>query len=215
MKNSIQSFKTFLLAGFLLFALYGIAIAVPIVGYDGLEGLGSFEGDFSYSYTSDTTATIDVSLTNTSPEDNGGYLTSFAFLFPETASYTDVTFSSSNENFSLLDGSISAPPYDDFDLGGSSTSNWLAGGSPEGGIFVGDFATFTFSLLGEGFLGLDEQSFFNAGDPWFVARFRGFLDGGSDKVPAKPPSEVPEPAIMFLFGIGLVGMATLGNKRKF
>lgn len=177
----------------LLFAS-GIAFALPIAG---TGQLGSFAGDFTYNL-----GIITVSLTNTSPVANGGYLTAFAFGLPGSVTGT---LDSVPEGFSLLGGSggsISVRPFKDLDLGASSTKgDWLGGGSPKDGLGVGQTGIFKFSLAGN-FSSLTEESFSIAGDPWFAVRFRGFEDGGSDKV--VPGNPVPEPVSMLLFGTGAV-----------
>ena len=104
--------------------------------------------------------------------------------------------------------------------------NWDGGGKSSYGIAVNQTETFSFQLFGTDLSGLDEQSFFDQisvkkqgndfvefdGGEFFVARFRGFEDGGSDKVPDPPPS-VPEPTTMLLVGTGFLGLA--GFRRKF
>lgn len=196
---------------FLVFFLVNIstAVAIPI---EGSGSLGSFEGTFDYN---PSTATLDVSLTNTSPDSNGGYLTAFAFLNPNDA-ISDVTFySSTSANFGLIggpsfDGSINVQPYGYFDIGASSTGNqWQGGGDPKDGIGVGDTESFQFIFAGTDLDQLTTLSFFNE-DPAFLARFRGFEDGESDKVSAAP---VPEPSTILLLGLGLVGLAGFGRKK--
>jgi hypothetical protein len=157
-----------------------------------------------------------VELHNTSPADGGGFLTAIAFDNPG-GRITGAALSSTNPNFQLLGqpgdgGRVPAPPFGDFDLGASTSGKFLGGGSPGGGIGAGESATFTFDLSGQGLDELSAESFLgeppataggDLGPAAFVARFRGFGNGGSDKVPgyladtAPPPGseEVPgEPA---------------------
>ncbi len=191
----------------------------------GLEGLGSFTGSFDYIAVDSSHAILTVQLSNTSSSGGGGYLTAFAFDDPY-GRVTGVTLGSTNPNFQLLggtgeSGSISAPPFGHFDIGASSSGSFLGGGSPVGGIEVGDNATFIFTLSGDDLDDLTADSFFGSQtlspcDPpsvAFIARFRGFVNGGSDKVPGvcppvpdSPPPVVntPEPGALTLAAVALV-----------
>ncbi len=210
--------------------VFGVSLnvwAVPMFGDSttgSTEGIGSFVGDFEYSFESATQAQIIVQLTNNSPSNNGGYLTAFAFNNPEDL-ITGSTFGTTLSSFSLIgaptfDNSISVRPFGDFDEGASTSNSWLGGGAPSTGIAVGDSETFTFNLTGSNLNELSEADFLNtlsydaaSGQSyWFAARFRGFDDGGSDKVPANNP--IPEPATMLLFGTGLASLASFRLRKK-
>ncbi len=217
-----------------VFALFCAGPAVraePIYGNDGTEGLGRFEGTFTYAPTDGASATLAIQLTNTSELTNGGFLTAFDFNNPG-GKITGATLASSNPHFALMgapgfaDG-ISAAPFGQFDLGASSTGGqFLGGGNPNHGIPAGGSASFTFALTGSGLDGLTEQSFFDEfssppGDEdfrkaFFVARFRGFEDGGSDKVPGEPGggggtiSLTPEPSTFVLAAASLAGLLGYG-----
>jgi hypothetical protein len=210
--------------------LAGQGIAGPIVGVNGLEGLGQFEGDFEYKPES---ATLLVKLVNTSPVGNGGYLTAIAFNNPGSR-ITGAILSSTNTNFGLLglpslQNGVSGSPFGDFDLGASVGGSFLAGGSPSLGVGVGDSVLFTFTFTGTELDKLTAKSFFDTlsssasagqGPRAFVARFRGFDKGGSDKVPGDPGAIVdpppggikivsaPEPASLTLAGIALICLTT-------
>lgn len=215
--------KHILICIILVFGLTSSVCGMPIYGNSSTgstEGIGSFTGDFQYMSASDISASILLSLTNTSPAGNGGYITAVAFNNPGNL-ISSVLLPSSPANFSLIGGSgfnnsIDADPFGDFDIGAASTTAWLGGGSPTGGIPVGSTGSFTFSLTGTGLAGLTTQSFinelsYNSGQAnWLSVRLRGFDDDGSDKVPGAP---IPEPGTIMLLGSGLMGVAAYGRKR--
>jgi hypothetical protein len=214
-----RKISTILLLGVSLACLYLYPISAAAAPIAGNGPLGSFTGDFSYD---PVTGTITVALTNTSPAANGGYLTSFAINNPDGA-ITGVTLDSTDPNFALLgigtlDNTIKASPFGKFDIGASSTkAQLLGGGKPSFGIAPNRSATFTFSVIGGE--GLYLQDFLNelssnpggGGAQFFIARFRGFADGGSDKVPG---TAVPLPPTLILFVTGLVGLVGLGRNLR-
>ena len=202
--------KSFLLTIFILVATAVPSFALPISGSNGLNGLGSFSGTFEYDQTN---FTIRVSLTNTSPAANG-YLTAFAFNIPDSFTVTGIGFNATGYEFSELTSPINAAPFGSFDTGaGLSSANWEGAGDPKDGIPVGATGSFIFTLFGTGLESLTTANFFSQPDPWFVARFMGFNDGGSDKVPNDPNTPVPEPATMLLLGAGLIGLGFFSRKR--
>jgi hypothetical protein len=162
------------------------------------SNLANFTGSLTYTdsiISPATSATLQISLTNTTSVAQGGFLTGFVFNNPGN-SITGVSLSGTNTNFKLLGGTtfnntINGAPFGTFDIGAALGGKFLGGGSPNGGIPVGGTDTFTFSLTGTGLNTLDATSFQNelsnspggGGAQFFVARFRGLV-GGSDKVPA-------------------------------
>ncbi len=182
-------------------AMLGASIQ-PSLAVTGIEGLGSVDVQASYD---SSIFELTLELTNTSPVDNGGYLTAFAFENPQDWVSNITTFSSSNSNFALMGGTsfmdtIQASPFGDFDIGASATGGqWLGGGNPSGGIAAGDMDTFSFILAGTN---LDTVTLEDFGS--LAIRMRGFDGGGSDKI----LTPVPELStwIMMLVGLGVLGL---------
>ena len=71
--------KIFLCSFLFVFAFVANSFAIPIFG---TGNLGSFEGSFDFSASDDTTAQLIVTLKNTSPVANGGFLVAFKVLLP-------------------------------------------------------------------------------------------------------------------------------------
>jgi len=115
-----------------------------ITGVNALNGLGAYEGTFDYNPVDATHGTLKITLKNTSPAANGGYLTAFLFNNPGQH-ITGATLSSSNLHFQLLGGSsfnnsVNGAPYGRFDLGASTFKSFEGGGNPSNGIAVGNSA---------------------------------------------------------------------------
>jgi MYXO-CTERM domain-containing protein len=170
-------------------------------------GLGSFSGEMSFTATGATTGTLSVTLTNTSPVANGGWLTAFAFDVIDGLSLT--LASAPSASWGLLTNA-SGSPFGTFDFGASTSNSWEGGGPPSLGIGVGGTGVWTFAVTAVSsavLSGATEASFFDATDGHaFVVRFRGFEDGNSDKVVGVP---VPAPG-----AIALLGLAGLVARRR-
>lgn len=214
------------------------ANAAPIAGNG---NLGDFTGDFSYNAA---THTISVSLTNAATTLPGGLITGFAFNLPQQpGAITGVTYNATGPNgttFSLLGGatfnnSVPVSPYGDADIGAALGGSWLGGGSPNAGVAIGQTGTWTFLLTGNNAIldTLTTQQIYDTlttggggGQYGFLVRFKGFDNGGSDKVPGGPvgdpdppinpggnPDPVPEPTTLAVFG-ALAGFGALGYRFR-
>ncbi len=179
----------------------------------GLEGNGSYTGSMTWTYLGSGAGSLSISLTNTSPAANGGYLTGLAF---NTVDGLTMGLTSGRAGFSFV-SPVAANPFDHFDVGAALGGDWLGGGNPAGGIGVGVSDTFVFGVSGDDSLlsSLSEVSFFDldaSGRYRFAARFRGFANGGSDKVTADF-TPVPIPMPLAVAGAGLLAVGFIRRRR--
>jgi hypothetical protein len=149
---------------------------------------------------------LTITLTNTSPAANGGFITADAFDLP--AGVTGTLFSTTDADFALTSGNINVAPNGTRNTLISTSGDYEGGGQPSVGIGTGQSATFVVQLSGT----ITQAQFatiFNSE----AIRMRGFADGSSDKdlITTNP---VPEPMTMILFGTGLAGVAAKARRRR-
>lgn len=191
--------------------------------------VSSFEGTFHYTADSSSSATISVSLTNTTSIPFGD-LTGFAFNNPNN-SITGVTFSSTDPDFGLLGGSsfnntITAFPFGRFDLGASTGSSIF--GDAGQGLAPGESGTFTFLLTGNNLDQLTAATFFETPSAAtrfhflqaeFITTYRYLVilpDIAPGEAQSDPPPQLPEPSAVVLAGIGagLFGFSAWRRYRR-
>lgn len=180
------------------------------VGSNGIEGLGSFSALVTYAYASGSTASLTISLTNTTSAATGGYVTALALTGAEGVSALSFV-SSTDVDFAALSGPVSANPFGDFMSGTSTSSSWTGGGSPTVGVGTGQTAEFNFVLTGTAgaLAGLDATTVLAPeNDLGFAVRFRGMNNGGSDKVLGYT---IPGPGALAL--MALAGVVTSRRRR--
>lgn len=234
------------LAALTLFLAPGLARAafIPdsityIQGTTGTSGPGYFTGSVAVDNLSTTSAVIRVSLANTSPIANGGFITGFAFNDPNSTTKGNIsTVTSFSQSYSpagappannmlligtpTFDNTISGSPYGSFDIGAAVGGDLLGGGAPQPGVEVGQTGTFLFTVSGTNLDKLTSANILNTlstGGAAFMVRFRGFTDGSSDKVlsgvicpPPLPPPPPPRPgAVPAPAGLllGIIGVGCL------
>ncbi|CAN5400821.1 hypothetical protein BH23VER1_BH23VER1_31860 [soil metagenome] len=208
-----------------------VTTAVDVAG-DG--PLGKVEGTVSYTPFSPTAGKLSFALTNTSPVGNGGFMTALVFDLPNSVSYDSFRFSSisSTPAFSpILDNGngnspTKAEPYGAFKVGASSTGDFLGGGRPNSGLPVGETGWFDFALTGSGLNTLTIADFVEAGSVFgedgvfFVTRFMGFEDGGSNKTEVgvtffhHVPDSGTSLALLAPCVLGLLAACSRGRRRS-
>jgi len=184
--------------------------------FSSTEGLGSFDGLLDYDADLfSTVGTLQIMLTNTSAPENGGYITGFLFNIASAEDATATLLSDPESIYPFeqcVGNGLSGRPYGNpYDAGAALGGKFLGGGNPTGGIAVGDTGSFMFRIESADAGALTASSFLDGGpyDFDFLVRFRGFDDGGSDKVPAVM---IPLPAPIALGAVGLVA-AMIGAAR--
>jgi hypothetical protein len=192
------------------------------------SGLGSFTGSIVVTPNGDDAAILTITITNTSPLANGGFITAIAFNNPDdviTGAVLDPDPPAApGENFGLdFDpNDVNGAPFGQFDFVLSTGGSFNGGGPPANGLAVGETGVFVIDITGVGADELTQEDFENAfsvppgdgqGVQFLVVRFRGFEDDGSDKVAANvgTGAVVPEPASVAL---GLCGAAGLAGVRR-
>lgn len=178
---------------------------------DGHGTIGKYDGSLGFSHTAgNSSATLTITLNNLLSTASGGKLTGFVLNGPAVSGLTYALTAKPNSSWSKTGAAENAAPFGSYSLGAALGGSFLGGGSPNPGLAVGSSFSFEFSVNGASSLleTLSASSFWNGmnGNPAFLARFKGFTNGGSDKSPAALAMQVvPIPAPVLLAGAGLLG----------
>lgn len=173
------------------------------------ESLGTFNGTLRYEFDpfSDR-GLLTIAMTNTSAPANGGYITGFLFNIPGNDQLATASLESASYPFQQAFGNgLDAMPFGTYDAGAALDGNFQGGGSPNDGIGVGETGEFLFAITANDANTFNAADFINGstGDD-LVLRFRGFVNGGSDKVIG---TIIPAPG-----ALALLGLAFAADRRR-
>lgn len=166
----------------------------------------SFTGSIGYNFESGSIGTLTVSLTNTTEESVGGYLTGFVFDIASIDANASATLFSGTNAYFEDTGEENASPFGTFDAGAALGANWSGGPTPAFGIpailglEAGPNEIFVFTVSANDASTLSAASFLGDDMNWFAVRFRGLTNGDSDKLLV-----VPVPTSL-LAGAGMLGL---------
>lgn len=220
MKNSLTRHAPRVLCALVMaLALPGINAGEAHAGFisiqsdtsNSTEDLGTFTGSIDYTYGSGNNGALIITLTNTSAAANAGLITGFVFNIDSADAEACAVLDDATHPFQDTQGGSAVPFGSDFDAGAALGGSFLGGGSPNAGIAVGATGTFTFQVIASDASSLTASSFINGPYAFdFIVRFKGFANGGSDKVPAIDLM-VPSPGALALFGFAAIGV---GRRRR-
>lgn len=179
--------------------LLSLSAQASIITEETLTGTGSL-GEYSAHFSWDGSA-LEINLTNLSEPNNGGFITGLLLNLPHMSDFDSASTDTSLVSLMPDSGPYNGAPYGSYDYGYALGGNFLGGGNPNGGIGIGETGHFEFTDW-SGAENFDVADFFNnlatleTNDTQLVVRFKGFEDGGSDKVPGvfnPPPVDEPPP----------------------
>ena len=200
-------------------------------GETSTSGLGKFGGFFKYTHISgQKTASLELSITNLLATGEGGKITAIALNLAGTPNVGlgGFTTTSGHSSFGLFANPSQTSPWGAFEYSVALGSNFNGSGSPNPGVVRGATGVFKINVLGVATVleSLSASSFLSqttsgptSTSTAMLVRFKGFDDGGSDKVSGIPvevslgslPS-IPLPSAGLATGVMLGGM--LARRRR-
>lgn len=198
------------------------AIALAVLGFSGTasadfiniqsvpeassSNLGTFVGSIDYAFDPiDNDGRLIITLTNTSPAANGGFITGFVFNIDSADSDASATLVSATPNTFLDAPNQNGQPFGNpYDAGAALGGMFQGGPNPQDGLGVGETGTFEFEVNASDAATLTAIDFINGPYEYdFLVRFRGFDDGGSDRVPAEE-GQIPGPSALLAACFGVL-----------
>lgn len=196
--------------------------------------IGSYTASLSHIKVSDDVATLIVNIRNDTDTLPGGKITALAFNNPFNRIVGVSAFRrTGNLNFNSIGGAtyqntVDVDPFGDMDIGASISSQFAGGGSPNDGIAIGQSATFEWDVTGTDVGNLSAMDFVNElsenttddKKAFFLVRFRGFDNGGSDKsvggeFDPNGGSSVPEPSAVAVWSLlSCLGLGVALKRRR-
>ena len=156
--------------------------------------------------------TLTIVLTNTSPTQNGGFLTAEAFSLPGNVQIT--AFQTTDTDFGLFPqlpsagGSFNVQPFGSREFLISAQGATFEGGGKPKGLAPGETAHFTMTLGTAA--GVTEDAVLASE----VLRFRGFADGTSDKDQNTTQVSEPSSTAMLALSLSLVGLLRYVRRHR-
>jgi len=151
-----------------------------------------------------------LTLTNTSPAANGGFLTASAFDL--IGNVKIIAFATTDTHFNLFlpsaGSAFNVQPFGQREFLISAQRDTFEGGRRPRGLAPGQTVTFTLTLNNA--VGINESTVLASE----AVRFRGFADGSSDKDQITVQAPEPNLNILMLMSLSFVGLLHFAWRRK-